>query len=86
MDEKPKNATVLTESMRDMLHGSLTSLGLDVRTINHLEGIGVLTVHDLLMCSRARLLEIPNVGAKTLTQIYQQLENHGFIRYAAEGN
>jgi DNA-directed RNA polymerase subunit alpha len=59
---------------------SLAEIDLSVRTVNCLEEQGIFTVEDLLKCTRQRLLEVPNLGEKTLETIYDALEKLGFHR------
>ena len=54
----------------DRLELSLAEIGLPVRTVNCLEDQGIFTVGQLLNCTPQRLLEIPNLGEKTLETIY----------------
>jgi DNA-directed RNA polymerase subunit alpha len=64
----------------DRLDLSLAEIDLTVRTVNCLEEQAIFTVRDLLGCTPERLLEIPNLGQKTLETIYQALEKVGFYR------
>jgi DNA-directed RNA polymerase subunit alpha len=57
---------------------SLAETSLCVRTVNCLEDEGIFTIRDLLNCTPKRLLEIPNLGGKTLRTIYRALEELGF--------
>jgi DNA-directed RNA polymerase subunit alpha len=59
---------------------SLAEIDLSVRTVNCLEEESIFTVQDLLQCTRERLLQIPNLGEKTIETIYAALENLGFCR------
>jgi DNA-directed RNA polymerase subunit alpha len=59
---------------------SLSEIDLVVRTVNCLEDNGIFTVEDLLNSSPQQLLEIPNLGEKTLDTIYAALEKIGFYR------
>ena len=64
----------------DRLELSLAETDLIVRTVNCLEEVGIFTVGDLLNCTPQRLLDIPNLGEKTLETIYVALEKLGFYR------
>jgi DNA-directed RNA polymerase subunit alpha len=64
----------------DRLELSLAETDLIVRTVNCLEEEGIFTVRDLLNCTPQRLMEIPNLGEKTLGTIYAALEKMGFCR------
>jgi len=64
----------------DQLEMPLAETELSVRTVNCLEEEGILTVRVLLNCEPERLLEIPNLGEKTLETVYDALEKLGFYR------
>jgi DNA-directed RNA polymerase subunit alpha len=69
-----------TQKADDRLDLSLSEIDLIVRTVNCLEEQSIFTVRDLLNCTPQRLLEIPNLGEKTLETIYEALEKIGFYR------
>lgn len=69
-----------TQKTDDRLELSLAEVDLDVRTVNCLEDAGILTVLSLLTSTPKQLLEIPNLGEKTLETIYAALEKIGFYR------
>jgi DNA-directed RNA polymerase subunit alpha len=69
-----------TQKADDRFGLSLAEIDLSVRTVNCLEDQGIFTVQDLLSCKPQRLLEIPNLGEKTLELIYAALEKIGFYR------
>ena len=60
----------------------LSEIDLIVRTVNCLDDEGIFTVQDLLNCTPERLLEIPNLGEKTLETVYGALAKIGFHRTA----
>ena len=64
----------------DRLELSLAEIDLTVRTVNCLEEEKIFTVLDLLQCTRERLLQITNLGEKTVETIYAALEKLGFYR------
>ena len=68
------------EEISEMLDDHIGELGLEVRTVNALEKSSIFTLGDLLNCTPARLLEIPNFGSKTMETIYSKLESKGFYR------
>jgi DNA-directed RNA polymerase subunit alpha len=76
----PIPAWARTQKADDRLELSLAEIELVVRTVNCLEDEGIFTVGDLLACTPERLLEIPNLGEKTLETIYAALEKIGFCR------
>ena len=69
-----------TQKTDNRLELSLSEIDLVVRTVNCLEDHGIFTVQDLLNSTPQELLEIPNLGEKTLETIYQALEKIGFYR------
>ena len=69
-----------TQKSDNRLELSLSEIDLVVRTVNCLEDHGIFTVQDLLNSTPKQLLEIPNLGEKTLDTIYQALEKIGFYR------
>jgi DNA-directed RNA polymerase subunit alpha len=80
----PIPAWAKTQKADDRLELSLAEVDLVVRTVNCLEDEGIFTVQDLLNCTPERLLEIPNLGEKTLETIYEALEKIGFFRKAGK--
>lgn len=75
-----KNLMYLTKIQQDLLLSGLSELGLSVRTQNQLESVGVFTVENLLMLTREQLMDVPNIGAKTVEDIFKALEEFGFHR------
>ncbi|MEI8373235.1 MAG: DNA-directed RNA polymerase subunit alpha C-terminal domain-containing protein [Planctomycetota bacterium] len=69
-----------TQTTDNRLDLSLSEVDLVVRTVNCLEDHGIFTVQDLLSSTPQELLEIPNLGEKTLDTIYLALEKIGFYR------
>ena len=76
----PIPAWARTQTADARLDLSLSEIDLIVRTVNCLEEQGIFTVHGLLQRTREQLLEIPNLGEKTLETIYAALEKIGFYR------
>ncbi|MBR4976424.1 MAG: DNA-directed RNA polymerase subunit alpha [Thermoguttaceae bacterium] len=66
--------------MQEILDLSMAEIGLSVRTTNCLDEQGISTVGELLKCTRADLLSIPNFGEKTLEEVFNALEKLGFLR------
>lgn len=64
--------------LRQRLSLSIAALGLPVRTVNYLQGRGILTVNDVLHHTADDLLRIPNFGRKTLNQVLLGLARLGF--------
>jgi DNA-directed RNA polymerase subunit alpha len=69
-----------TQKTDNRLDLSLSEIDLVVRTVNCLEDHGIFTVSDLLNSTPKQLLEIPNLGEKTLETVYAALEKIGFYR------
>ena len=69
--------------MQERLEMSTAEIGLSVRTTNCLEERGIFTVHDLLNCPPADLLDISNFGEKTLEEVYDALNKIGFERQSS---
>ena len=78
----PIPAWAKTQKADDRLGLSLSEIDLIVRTVNCLEDEGIFTVQDLLNCTPERLIEIPNLGEKTIETIYAALAKIGFHRTA----
>jgi DNA-directed RNA polymerase subunit alpha len=76
----PIPAWARTQKADNRLELSLAEIDLMVRTVNCLEDEGIFTVQDLLECTPQQLLEIPNLGEKTLETIYAALAKIGFYR------
>jgi DNA-directed RNA polymerase subunit alpha len=76
----PIPAWAKTQKSDDRLDLSLAEIDLTVRTVNCLEEEKIFTVLDLLQCTRERLLQITNLGEKTVETIYVALEKLGFYR------
>jgi DNA-directed RNA polymerase alpha subunit len=76
----PIPAWAMTEKSDSRLDLSLAEIDLPVRTVNCLEDQGIFMVKDLLSCTPQRLLEIPNLGMKTLEAVYLALEKIGFCK------
>ena len=75
-----------TQKDDNRLELSLSEIDLVVRTVNCLEDHGIFTVQDLLNSTPKQLLEIPNLGEKTLETIYEALEKIGFYRPGTQPN
>jgi DNA-directed RNA polymerase subunit alpha len=75
-----------TQKADDRLELSLSEIDLCVRTVNCLEEEGIFTIQDLLNCTPEDLLNIPNLGERTLDTIYTALEKIGLPRRAQQGD
>ena len=60
-----------------MLERSIDALELGTRATNRLRIIGVRTVHDLIMCSKRQLLNVPHLGSGTAKEIVAALAGLG---------
>lgn len=76
----PIPAWARTQAADDRLELNLAEIDLIARTVNCLEEHRIFTVHDILQSTREELLEIPNLGEKTVETIYAALEKIGFYR------
>ena len=66
------------EKLEEVLDESVLFLGLSVRIANLLEGEGILTVGDLLGCSKEQLMEYRNFGVKMYEEVMGCLKAMGF--------
>ena len=73
-----------SEKQLARLDMNLPEVGLSVRTTNALEEKGILTVRDLLGCSKSYLLSISNFGEKTLQEVLTAMESLGFYEEGKE--
>ena len=76
----PLPARISDQGDLDRLRMSVAEIGLPVRTVNYLQQRSILTVNDLLHCTREELLRIPNFAVKTLEHVYRCLERLNFVR------
>lgn len=74
----------LTERQAELLTSGLSELGLPVRTQNQLESVGIYTIEQLLMTQQTKLMAVPNIGDKTISEIFLSLEKVGFYRDSKE--
>lgn len=68
----------------DPLELAIAELDLDRRTVNCLEQIGLIMVTDLLRCTEADLMQIPNFGDATLKRVFDALAKVGLHRKGGE--
>lgn len=80
----PIPAWAKTQKTDDRLDRSLAEIGIAVRTVNCLEEHQIFTVADLLSRTPEQLLEVPNLGEKTIETIYTALGKIGFIRTSGQ--
>jgi DNA-directed RNA polymerase subunit alpha len=78
-------AEIRRRELQEKLDLSMAEIGLSVRTTNCLDDQGISTVGELLKCTRADLLSIPNFGEKTLEEVFNALEKLGFVRAEKRG-
>lgn len=82
-DRNEPDMTHWTEGQKQEFHyqrlldNALTEVGLPVRVVNALENHGVFTVRDLTQRTVDDLLEIANLGLKTIKQVYTTLKQTG---------
>lgn len=70
----------LTASQRKYLAEPISVLELPTRPTNALERAGVFYIRDLLSRTREEILQIHDVGEKTLDEVFEKLEKEGFYR------
>lgn len=79
-----KESQKMSADLVALLDEPIQILGLDVRTLNALEDDKnepvVKTIKDLLGCTAEQLLQKPNIGEKTVENLYLLLEGVGFFR------
>jgi hypothetical protein len=62
-----------------LLEEGVATLDISVRTLNALEGAGVITMRDLLHTTPSQLLAIENFGGKSLREVYEALVTVGLL-------
>ncbi|WP_248885818.1 DNA-directed RNA polymerase subunit alpha C-terminal domain-containing protein [Acidithiobacillus acidisediminis] len=62
--------------MNDILSSSIDELELTVRTTKNLKFSGIYRVDELVQKTRVELSRLPNIGAKSLSDIEQVLEKY----------
>lgn len=63
---------------KDVLNQGLARLDLTIRTQRCLEADRIFTIEQLLRCTERRLMKVPNLGKKSITEIVQQLAARGY--------
>lgn len=71
-------ASYAGEQPDEVLDEYLYGIGLEERTANALSEHGILTVREILNCTKEELLGIANIGEKTLQDIFEKLAAVGF--------
>ncbi len=75
------SGTVHGKTLNERLGMTTVELKIPARTVNALEKhYKILYVHQLLKCTPAELLAIPNFGQKSLSEVYTALGRWGFWR------
>ena len=72
-----QESDTLLGSEHQSLDMKIEELPLNVRPLNCLRKIGIMTIRDLVTCTRVRLLSEPNLGAKSLKEIEEALTLQG---------
>ena len=70
--------TWTVEQLEEALSRPISDLGVSVRTINALDGRGIIFIRDLLHMTKRELLLIPNFGEKTYAEVMNALRKVGF--------
>ena len=63
--------------MNNMLYKKIEELGLSVRSTNCLHAENITLVSELIKLTKRRVLKIPNMGKKQLSEIEDALASHG---------
>lgn len=79
MDVSSENRFKTASRYSDRYLGThVIELGLNTKQINCLRQLGIITIGDLIECSREDLLNIRNMGVKSVELIEDQLEKIGY--------
>lgn len=73
-----EEASYAGDQPEEVLDEYLYGIGLEERTANALSEHGILTVREILNCTKEELLGIANIGEKTLQDIFDKLAAVGF--------
>ena len=68
----------LQKTNEEIERDHIDKLCLTVRAQNCLEAEGIITITQLQKCTENRLLRIPNLGRKSLEEIIEQMDAHGY--------
>jgi len=80
----PTIKTRAKRSLEETLEMALAETTLSLRTLNALENEGIWIVEDLLNRTEAQLLEIDNLGPKSIQEIHKALDLLGLKQYREE--
>lgn len=78
-----EKAEVTELSREELLNQPIEALGLPKRTLNCLQDAGIKTIGDLVSKTEAEVLDIKNLGEKSLQEIKERLEEMG-LSFATE--
>ena len=62
----------------DVVQHGIETLNLTVRTERCLKAEGILTLQQLQGCTERRLMKVPNLGRKSITEIIEQMSAIGY--------
>ncbi|WP_341655371.1 DNA-directed RNA polymerase subunit alpha [Blattabacterium cuenoti] len=63
--------------MRTLLKSKLSDMDLSVRTKNCLKSASIMTIEDLVSCSRSNILKMRNFGKKSLDELESKMKEKG---------
>jgi len=78
MLERRQNILNQWKLVEDVEQHGIEKLNLTVRTERCLKAEGILTIQHLCGCTERRLMKLPNLGRKSLSEIIEQLAAHGY--------
>lgn len=74
-----KSTPTLSIATPGLLKMTIEEIDLPTRIINSLNRAGVKTIEDLISLKRSELINIKNMGAKSLSQIEEKLKEKGIV-------
>ncbi len=78
-EEGVKTAQSMTVATPSVLKTTVEELDLPTRIINSLNHAGIKTIEDLISLKRSELINIKNMGTKSLSQIEEKLKEKGVV-------
>lgn len=78
-EEGIKTAQSMTVATPAVLKTTVEELDLPTRIINSLNRAGIKTIEDLISLKRSELINIKNMGTKSLSQIEEKLKEKGVV-------
>lgn len=78
-DGASKTAQTMLVATPGLLKTTIEEIDLPTRIINSLNRAGIKTIEDLVSLKRSELINIKNMGAKSLSQIEEKLKEKGIV-------